>query len=78
MNRCVICGEETKKPVLALLYHFRLVDFDMLPYFRGNLKGFGLFVAIRNSSPILAIYNEWKHKNKKLTFEDGSKLDDNG
>lgn len=70
MNKCLICGEDTKRPILAVLYHFRLIDFSMLPFFKGNKQIGGFWMAFRSMSPFLGILLSIKYRGMSLNIPD--------
>jgi len=72
MKHCAICGDRTEKPLLAALYHFRLVEFGQWKFWRGNFKTFGFWNGLRSnltlSFPILNTLIHWKYRKHYLVF----------
>jgi hypothetical protein len=72
MKACIVCGEETTKHVACALQHFRLVEWNMWQYWRGNIRTFGLWSGMRGnltlSFPIINTLWNWKHRKARLVI----------
>lgn len=72
MSKCIICGDETSKPVREALWHFRLVEWGQWKFWRGNIATFGWRAGLRGSItlsfPIINTLWHWKHRKSRLVF----------
>jgi hypothetical protein len=68
---CLICGEPTKRPVIATLLHFRLIDFGQWQFVRGTYSAFGLRSVLTLVSPICNTLIHWKHRKSRLVLPGG-------
>lgn len=69
MKHCLICGEKTKRPILATLMHFRLIDFDQWAFVRGTYESFGLRSVLTLVSPLANTLLNWRHRKSRLNLE---------
>jgi hypothetical protein len=71
MKQCIICGEKTKRPLAAVVEHFRPIDWSQRHYLRGNFKVFGFWSGLRaNITLMFPIVNTlWNWKQRKATLD---------
>jgi hypothetical protein len=67
--KCPICDDNTKSPIIAALWHFRLIDFDQWAYVRGTWQTFGFRAVLTLVSPICNTLINWKHRKARLELE---------
>lgn len=69
--RCVICGDQTDRPIRAALSHFRLYESGNWKWLRGNVEVFGWrqgFVATLGLvCPAFNTLRNWRHRKSRLT-----------
>lgn len=75
MHKCLICDQETDRPIREFLWHFRLVDWDQWRFWRGNITAFGLWSGMKGnitlSFPIINTLWNWKYRKARLVFPKG-------
>jgi hypothetical protein len=73
MGRCVICGDTTDRPFVAVVWHFRPLDWSQLHWVRGNFKTFGFWSGLRaNITLLFPVANtllNWKHRKSRLEID---------
>lgn len=86
MKQCLVCGERTKQPWLATLWHFRLYEGGNWKWFKGNMATFGkwggFWGTISLICPLFCTLRHWKYRKCTLELADGRPLeaafDENG
>lgn len=75
MRKCLICDQETDRPIREFLWHFRLVEWDQWQYWRGNIQMFGFWSGLKSSItlsfPIINTLWHWKYRKARLVFPKG-------
>lgn len=70
--RCLICGQETKRPVAAFLTHFKPYEYNGFKYYAGNKSMFGAYDAFWScvylTSPLIKTIRFWKTRKMTLDF----------
>lgn len=81
MKSCIICGEETKQPFAAAVWHFRPLAWDDRKYVWGNMTTFGFWGGLRANVTLMfpfinTIWN-WKYRKLKLVIPSEESADSN-
>jgi len=78
MKTCIICGDHTSRPLAAVVYHFRPIDWEQRSFIMGNFQTFGFWSGLRSNLtlmfPFLNTILNWKYRKHRLVFADGSEL----
>jgi hypothetical protein len=66
MKTCLICGDRTKRPIAAVLEHFRPLDWKQRSYAPGTFRIFGIRAAVTLMSPMLNTILNWRYRRHRL------------
>jgi hypothetical protein len=73
MKKCIVCGEETDKPIEDALWHFRFYDPGMWQYMKGNMKCFGYWQGFLSTLglafPWFNTLRFWRYRKCRLVIE---------
>jgi hypothetical protein len=62
MAKCIICGDNTTRPIAAAFEHFHLYSPGKWQYWRGNIRMFGFWSGLgSNIGLTFPIYNTLRH-----------------
>lgn len=79
MKRCLICGDETKRPIAATLEHLRLYESGNWGWFKGNMRAFGAWSGFWSSvglvCPLFNTLRHWKYRKVTLAVPGGKPLE---
>ena len=78
MKHCIVCGDETKRPIAATLSHFILYQQGQWAFLKGNIDVFGWRNGIMSTlyliCPALNTIRFWKYRKARLVIPDGAKV----
>ena len=76
MKQCLICGEKTKRPIAATLWHIRLYKRGAWRFLRGNMATFGALSGVLGTIylafPIVNTLRHWKYRRYFLVIPNGA------
>lgn len=79
MGKCIICGDNTSRPIVAALYHFRLYEGGNWQWMRGNMQMSGRWRGFWSTMylvcPLLNTLRFWKYRKATLQLADGKPLE---
>lgn len=72
MSKCIVCGDNTQRPIAAALEHFRLYERGNWKYLRGNMGQFGRWSGFMGTLclcfPIFNTLRHWKLRKAALVI----------
>lgn len=79
MKHCLICGDNTNRPIVATLWHLRLYEGGNWKWFKGNMATFGKWAGFWGTvgliCPLFTTLRHWKYRKCRLELATGEPLE---